>query len=159
MSTANPANHADGFTLIELITVTLIITVLAAAAIPLAQTAIQREREIDLRRSLRLMRTAIDEYKKFTDENKIEMDEDRYGYPEKLDDLVKGLTYTDKEDKKQIKKFLRAIPFDPITRSYEWGLRSVQDKRESTSWGGENVWDVYCKSEKKALDGTAFEDW
>jgi general secretion pathway protein G len=148
-----------GFTLLELITVTVIITILAAAAIPLAQNAIQREREIELRRDLRILRTAIDEYKKFVDDNKVRTDEDTYGYPEKLEDVIKGVEYKDKNNKTRVNKFLRRVPFDPISRSYDWGLRSYQDKRDSIRWGGENVWDVYCHSGKKALDGTYYRDW
>ena len=153
------ARYHRGFTLIEVLTVTVIITVLAAAAIPLAHNAFQREKEIDLRRALRMMRTAIDDYKKFCEENKIEIDEDTYGYPEKLEDLVKGIEYKDKKNKTRLVKFLRRIPFDPVSASYDWGLRSYQDKSDSRHWGGQNVWDVYCDSSKKALDGTYYRDW
>lgn len=151
--------HNRGFTLIELITVTVIIGVLAVAAIPLAHNAFQREKEIDLRRALRILRTAIDEHKKFVVENKIDVDEDTYGYPEKLEDLVKGIEYKDKKNKERVVKFLRRIPLDPINHSADWGLRSYQDKLGSRSWGGQNVWDVYCDSDKKALDGTYYRDW
>jgi general secretion pathway protein G len=153
------ARRQRGFTLIEVLTVTVIIAVLAAIAIPLAHNTFQREKEIELRRALRLLRTAIDDYRKFTDENKIEMDEDTYGYPEKLDDLVKGIEYKDKKNKSRVARFLRRIPFDPINASYDWGLRSYQDKFDARNWGGQNVWDVYCDSSKKALDGTYYRDW
>jgi general secretion pathway protein G len=148
-----------GFTLIEMITVTVIIAVLAAAAVPLAQNTIQREREIDLRRSLREVRTAIDAYKKFVIDNKIEVDEDTYNYPEKLEQLVTGITYKDKNGKSRIAKFLRRIPYDPVARSATWGLRSYQDKTDSSHWGGQNVWDIYCTSTRKALDGTFYRNW
>jgi len=153
------AGRERGFTLIEVITVTLIIAVLAAAAIPLAHHAFQREKEIELRRALRLMRSAIDEYRKFCEENKIDVDDDSYGYPEKLEDLVNGVQYKDKKNKSRIAKFLRRIPLDPITASNEWGLRSYQDKLDSRNWGGQNVWGVYCDSSQKALDGTFYRDW
>jgi general secretion pathway protein G len=153
------ARRRRGFTLIEVITVTVIIAVLAVIAIPLAHNAFQREKEIDLRRALRLLRSAIDDYKKFSEENKIEFDEDTYGYPEKLDNLVKGIEYKDKKNKTRLARFLRRIPFDPITASYDWGLRSYQDKFDARNWGGQNVWDVYCDSGKKALDGTYYRDW
>lgn len=148
-----------GFTLIELITVTVIVGVLAMAAIPLAHNAFQREKEIELSRALRLLREAIDDYKKFVAENKIDIDEDTYGYPEKLEVLVKGIEYKDKKNKTRVAKFLRRIPVDPISNSSDWGLRSYQDKIGSRSWGGQNVWDVFCDSDKKALDGTYYRDW
>jgi general secretion pathway protein G len=153
------ARRHGGFTLIEVITVTVIIAVLAAIAIPLAHNALQREKEIELRRALRMIRTAIDDYKKFCEEKKIEFDEDTYGYPEKLEDLVKGIEYKDKKNKTRLAKFLRRIPFDPISASYDWGMRSFQDKFDSRNWGGQNVWDVYCDSSKKAPDGTYYRDW
>ena len=112
---------------------TVIIAVLAAATIPLAHNAFQRQKEIELRRALRMLRTAIDDYKKFVEENKIEVDEDTYGYPEKLEDLVKGIEYKDKKNKTRMVKFLRRIPLDPVSASGDWGLRSYQDKLGSRS--------------------------
>jgi len=148
-----------GFTLIELIVVVLIISILSAVAIPMVETSIKREREVDFRRNLRIIRSAIDEYRLFVEKNKIKLDDDRYGYPEKLEDLVEGLEYKDKKNNEKIVKFLRRIPIDPMTNSYEWGLRSYQDDPDSTSWGEENVYDVYTRSERKALDGTYYKEW
>lgn len=150
-----------GFTLIEMLIVIGIISVLAAVAVPMVETSIKREREVQLRRSLRIIRSAIDEYKKFVEKNKIKMDEDTYNYPLELEDLVRGVEYKDKKGNERIQKFLRRIPFDPMTSSYEneWGKRSYQDDRDSSSWGGENVWDVYTKSERTALDGSKYKDW
>lgn len=148
-----------GFTLLEMIIVVVIISVLAAVAIPMVETSVKREKELELRRSLRTIRTAIDDYRKFVEENNIKMDEDTYNYPEELEDLVKGIEYKDQKAEEKIKKFLRSIPIDPMTNSTEWGMRSYQDKRDENSWGGENVWDVYTKSERKALDGTYYKDW
>ncbi|MCU0285098.1 MAG: type II secretion system GspH family protein [Acidobacteria bacterium] len=148
-----------GFTLLEMIVVVIIITVLAGAAIPMVETSVKREKEIELRRNLRTIRMAIDDYKKFVEENNLKLDEDTYNYPEELEELVDGLEYKDDKADEKIKKFLRSIPIDPMTNSSEWGLRSYQDKRDSHSWGGENVYDVYTKSERKALDGTFYKDW
>lgn len=148
-----------GFTLVELIVVMVIISVLAVVAVPIVETTIKREREILLRRNLRTIRTALDEYKKFVEKHKVEVDEDTHGYPEELKQLVEGVEYKDKKGNEKIKKFLRRIPVDPMTNSLEWGLRSYQDKPGSSQWGGENVWDVYSKSEAKALDGTYYKDW
>jgi general secretion pathway protein G len=149
-----------GFTIIELLVVILIISVLAAVAVPMVETSVKREREIDLRRSLRIIRVAIDDYKKFIEDNKIKVDdEDSYNYPPTLEDLVEGIEYRDKKNNEKIQKFLRRIPMDPMTNSLEWGLRSYQDKKDSSSWGGENVYDVYTKSGRKALNGTEYKDW
>ncbi len=56
-------------------------------------------------------------------------------------------------------KFLRRIPKDPFTNSTEWGKRSYQDDPTSTSWGGQNIFDVYSKTTEKAADGTAYSEW
>ena len=152
-------HRLDGFTIIELIIVVIIIAVLASVAIPMAETTIKREKELMLRRNLRTIRMALDEYKGFVEKNNIEMDEDRYGLPEKLEDLLNGIEYRDKKNNLRIKKFLRRIPLDPMTGSLDWGLRSYQDKSDSRRWGEENVWDVYTKSAGKALDDTYYKDW
>ena len=143
----------------ELVIVTIIISILAAVAIPMVESSIKREKEIELRRALRIIRTAIDDYKKFVEDNKVEVDEDTYNYPPTLEILVEGLEYKDKDNKERIKKFLRRIPMDPMTHSLEWGLRSYEDDADSETWGGDNVWDVYTKSERKALDGTFYKEW
>lgn len=153
------ARNQKGFTIIEMITVVVIISILAAAALPIAETALRREQELELRRALREMRQAIDEFHKFVEENKIEADEDTYGFPTEMKQLVEGIEYRDKDNKRRIRKFLRKIPFNPITHDNEWGFRSYQDKPESRSWGGENIWDVYCDTYRKALDGTYYKDW
>ena len=149
----------SGFTIIELVIVIVIISILAVVAIPMVENSIKREKELQLRRNLRIIRTAIDEYKKFIEKNNIKFDEDTHGLPDKLETLVDGIEYRDKKNNAKIKKFLRRIPIDPMTNSYEWGLRSYQDDKKSTQWGGENVWDVYSESERKALDGSQYKDW
>lgn len=148
-----------GFTIIELIIVIAIISTLAVVAIPMVETSVKREREIVLRRSLREIRTALDDFHDFVIKNKIQHDEETYGYPEDLEILIKGLEYRDKQNKAKIRRFLRKIPVDPMTGSAEWGLRSYQDKRNSSHWGGENIWDIYSKSEKRALNGTYYKEW
>ncbi len=155
--------HKKGFTLTEMIVTLTILAILAAAVMPLAKTAIKREREIELRRNLRLIREAIDAYKKLADEKKIEFDPDTEGYPPDLKTLVEGVEVKvngeDEEEKTKIMKFLRRIPKDPMTNSYEWGLRSYQDDSDSDVWGGENVYDVYTTSRATALDGSKYQDW
>ncbi len=154
-----------GFTLTELLVTAAILSVLAGVAIPIVKTTVQRDKELELRRSLRIVREAIDSYKRMADENRIESDEDADGYPPTLDILVEGVKVTEEtegEDKKggeKIIKFLRRIPVDPMTGTKDWGLRSNQDKPDSISWGGENVFDIYTKSRRTALDGSKYADW
>ncbi|MCP2604566.1 type II secretion system GspH family protein [Candidatus Aminicenantes bacterium AH-873-B07] len=150
-----------GFTLIELIITLAIISILAAAVLPMAEVAVKREKEIELRRALRTIREAIDEYKRLADEKKIvgEINPETYGYPPNLEILVKGVKIKDEDGKIRIRKFLRRIPKDPMTNSYDWGLRSYQDEPDSITWGGQNVYDVYTKSTAKALDGTKYNTW
>ncbi len=151
--------NKSGFTIIELIIVIAIISTLAVVAVPMVETSVKRERELVLKRSLRELRSAIDEYQEFVLKNKIKYDEETYAYPEDLEILVKGIEYRDTKNNAKIRKFLRRIPVDPMTGSIEWGLRSYQDKRNSTHWGGENIWDIYSKSDKKALNGSYYKDW
>lgn len=146
-----------GFTLIELIITVTIIGILAAVAVPLAKNSIQREREFQLRQTLREIRTAIDKYKDASDRGFIQVKLGTEGYPESLDVLVDGVPMNGAVDKKL--KFLRRIPVDPMTNTSEWGLRAYQDDPKVTSWGGQNVFDVYSKSEGTALDGTKYKEW
>jgi general secretion pathway protein G len=154
-------NHVRGFTIIEMIVTFTILAILAGAVIPLARTAVKREKEIELRRNLRTIREALDAYKKLADENKIEVEDKTEGYPPELKTLVEGVELkTESEGEEgEIVKFLRRIPKDPMTNSYDWGLRSYQDDFDSQNWGGENVYDVYTKSPGTALDGTKYRDW
>jgi general secretion pathway protein G len=163
-----------GFTLVEMLITLTILAILAAAVMPLAKVAVKREKEIELRRNLRLLREAIDAYKKLADEKKIEVEEDSEGYPPDLETLVEGVEMQEPEgqsplgasrpplksrDEKKVIKFLRRIPKDPMTDSYEWGLHSYQDEPDDDVWGGENVYDVYTKSLGTALDGSKYRDW
>ncbi len=158
--------RSKGFTLIELLVTLAILAILASAVIPLGEMALKREKEIELKRDLRLLREAIDAYKKMADEKRFDFDEDTMGYPPDLETLVKGVEVkTQQEEGKgqdestKLIKFLRRIPRDPMTGTYDWGLRSYQDKPDSTVWGEENVYDVYTKSQAKAIDGTKYADW
>ncbi|OGD13244.1 MAG: general secretion pathway protein GspG [Candidatus Aminicenantes bacterium RBG_16_63_14] len=155
---------SSGFTIAEMIITLSLLAILALSALPLSKIAVKRENEIELQRALRLMREAIDAYKKLADEKKTEVDEDTEGYPPTLEALVKGVEVQDKDAKgqagrKKMVKFLRRIPKDPMTNSFDWGLRSYQDDPDSDIWGEENVYDVYTKSQALALDGTRYRDW
>jgi len=155
------STQKKGFTLIEMLVTAAILAILAAAIMPLAKVAVKREKEIELRRNLRLMREAIDAYKKLADEKKIKTEEDTEGYPPDLETLVKGIEAQEKGEKSKTKivKFLRRIPKDSMTNSFEWGLRSYQDDPDSDIWGEENVYDIYTKSRATGLDGTKYRDW
>jgi len=143
-----------GFTLVELIVATTILVILTTLAIPLARVTIKREKEHELRHALWEMRDAIDRYKDAADRGGFQTKVDSQNYPPDLETLVKGV---DVQGKKL--KFLRRIPTDPMTGSTDWGLRSMQDDPTSDSWGGQNVFDVYTKSQGQALDGTNYKDW
>ncbi len=151
-----------GFTLVEMLVTLTIVAILASAALPLAKFAVKRQKEIELRRNLRLLRDAIDAYKKMADEKIFEFDEKTEGYPPDLETLVEGIEIKESEEGDEvikIHKFLRRIPKDPMTNSLEWGLRSYQDVLDSNVWGGENVYDVYTNSPGIALDETKYREW
>ena len=150
-----------GYTFIELLIVTTILLILASVVMPLAQVTSQRQREAEARRALREMRTAIDAFKNAVDLGLIpttELEPGNEGYPPSLEILVEGISAANDASGRQL-RFLRRIPIDPLTASADWGLRSYQDSPTSTSWGGENVFDVYTKSGGTALDGTKYTDW
>ena len=146
-----------GFVLIELIAAITIILILVTMALPLARNEIIRHREMLLHEDLRLMREAIDRYKLDSDQGKIPIKVDSFGYPPDLQTLVDGVPV--KGTAKGKYKYLRKIPVDPMTGTADWGLRAMQDDTDSKSWGGENVFDVYSKSQGTALDGTQYGDW
>ena len=150
-----------GFSFVELLVVTALVGILASAVMPLARVAMQRQREIELRRTLREMRTAIDHYKDAADQDMLaatELKPGNEGYPPTLEVLVEGVRAAgDATDRKL--KFLRRIPVDPMTGSKEWGMRSYQDRPDAKSWGGQNVYDVFTTSDGTALDGSKYKDW
>ena len=144
-----------GFTLAELVMVVALIAVLSAMALPVAKFTVKRQKEAELRLALRQMRTAIDEYKRMSDQGLIPITLGGEGYPDELENLVEGVEVVGQETKI---RFLRRIPIDPMTHD-DWLLRSYQDDVDATSWGGENVYDVRTSSEGTALDGTKYADW
>ena len=156
-TTGCPHSADSAFTFVELMASITIILLLTTIALPLARVQIQRSREVELRRDLREMRDAIDRYKDFADRGMIPVKADTFGYPPDLQTLVEGVTLKGTATAKY--KFLRKLPVDPITGTADWGMRSMQDDPDSRSWGGQNVFDVYSKSEGTALDGTKYGDW
>lgn len=149
--------NRNGVTLIELIAAMAIISILATGILPLSVITYKRTKEIELRQNLRIIRKAIDEYKRLVDEDKIQKDALDSGYPKDLNVLVQGVNLKGPIPKKV--KFLRRIPKDPMTEDGEWGLRSYTDEPDSEIWGGQDVYDVFSTSEKEALDGTYYKDW
>ena len=144
----------SGLTLVELIITVAIVGILATAALPVARFQVKRQKERELRRDLWEMRDAIDRYKDAAERGGIKIKADSMGYPPDLQTMVDGENVQDKKV-----RFLRAIPTDPMTKSTDWGLRSNQDDADSESWGGQNVFDVYTKSNGTALDGTKYSTW
>ena len=146
--------RARGFTLIELIVSTAILVILTGMVIPIARLSIQREKEHELRYDLWMMRDAIDRYKDAADRGAFQIKVGSEGYPPDLDTLVNGVDVAGKK-----LRFLRRIPVDPMTGKAEWGMRSMQDDPDSDSWNGDNVFDVYSKSQGTGLNGTKYKEW
>jgi len=151
---ADRSMRRRGFTLIEMIAATAILLILTGLAVPAAKWKLKHDREHELRQDLWMMRDAIDRYKDAADRNAFQIKVGSEGYPPDLDRLVEGEDVAGKK-----LKFLRRIPVDPMTGKAEWGIRSMQDDPTSDSWGGQNVFDVYSKSQDKALDDTNYKDW
>ena len=151
----------DGYTFVELIVVSAIVMILASAVMPLAKVSATRQREAELRHSLREMRTAIDKYKDAADTGQIgslEIKVGSEGYPPDLDSLVEGVNAANDATGRKL-KFLRRVPVDPMTHTTDWGKRAYADKPDATSWGGQDVFDVYTTFNGTALDGTKYRDW
>lgn len=146
-----------GFTLLEMLVTATVLLILASAVVPMAKNGIKREKEIELRRSLREMRMAIDDYKAKVELRKIKAPPpENNGYPESLDILVEGAPMLNSTGKV---RFLRRIPVDPFTGQTEWGLRSTNDEPNATSWGGGNVFDVYSQARGSGMNGIPYKDW
>jgi general secretion pathway protein G len=148
-----------GLGLIELLVACAILLALSAVSLPLVSLRIRTQREADLSYDLRIMRKAIDRYKDNCDQGyfgppKLGAD----CYPDTLDLLVEGKVLANDPNGTKL-KFLRRIPKDPFTGTYEWGMRSTADDPKSKSWGGQSVFDVYTKTDLKAPDGTPYAEW
>ncbi len=151
------ARCARGFTLAEMVMVAAVLAILAAVTLPVVKFTTKRTKEMELRQALRSMREAIDEYKRYSDNGLIPVDLGTDGFPAELEVLVEGVDLVGQVDKKI--KFLRRIPVDPMTGEIEWGMRSYQDEPDASSWGGENVYDVYSLSEGMGLNGVPYAQW
>lgn len=146
-----------GFTLLEMITTVTVLLILASAVVPMAKNGIRRQKELELRRSLREVRLAIDTYKTMVDQQKIKPPPlENNGYPESLEILVEGAPMMGKTLKI---RFLRRIPVDPFLGKVEWGLRSIADEPDSTSWGGGNVFDIYSMAPGTGMNGIPYREW
>ena len=154
----NHLQSNSGLTLIELIAAMAILSILAAGIVPLSKMTYKRSKEIELRHNLRVIRNAIDHYKRLVDEKKITVPVASSGYPERIEMLVEGVEIKSGPIPKRV-KFLRRIPKDPMTEDGEWGLRSYSDSPDSEIWGGQDVYDVYSKSESQAIDKTYYKEW
>ncbi len=148
---------ARGYSIVELMMVCAVILVLAAAIVPVTRFQVQRQKELELKDALRTLRNAIDDFKRASDQGLIPVVLDSEGYPKDLETLVKGVDLVGQVKKKR--RFLRKIPVDPMTGKAEWGLRSLQDEPGSTSWGRQNVYDVYSLSTGIGLDKSKYRDW
>ncbi|HUF23104.1 MAG TPA: type II secretion system protein [Vicinamibacterales bacterium] len=152
---------AWGYTFVELLIVVMLLSILAAAAMPLVRVTARRQKEAELRHALREVRTAIDRYKDASDRGMIGGPNQRLGsegYPPDLKTLVEGVAVTGDASGRRL-KFLRRVPLDPIMRSTDWGLRSYQDSPDSMSWGGQDVYDIYSKASGRGLDGIPYRQW
>jgi len=147
-----------GFTLVELVVAFTIMIILCSMAVPLAKVKVRTEKELELKYALRDMRTAIDKYKDQCDQGTFgAIKQGTFCYPESLEILVDGVKTQSADGKKM--KFLRSIPRDPFTNDKEWGLRSMQDDIKSETWSGDNVFNVYAKTQDKDADGKPYSEW
>jgi len=152
-----------GFTLIELVVTVSIVGILAAALLPLGQLSVKRMKEAELRAALREIRTALDAYKKATDEGRVEKIAETAGYPKSLDILVAGVPDM-RDPKKRLLRFLRRIPRDPMNPDLEassqetWGMRRYDSERYALQ-GGDDVVDGFSLSLEAGLNGVAYHEW
>jgi len=151
-------SRQGGFTLLEMVVTATVLMILASVTVPLARNGLKRQQELELRRNLREIRTAIDEYKKQAEQQKIKAPPAEANfYPESLEILIEGVPATGSLSRKV--KFLRRIPIDPLTGKAEWGFRNTSDDPKSTSWGGSHVYDVYSLSNATGMNGIPYREW
>ncbi len=146
-----------GYSLTELLVVCTLLSILSLVVFPVARFTVRRNKEIELRKALRQMRNAIDDYKRFSDAGLLPVELGTEGYPAELELLVEGVELVGQIDKNQ--RFLRRIPVDPMTGEADWGMRSYQDDFDASSWGGENVYDVYSLSSGIGLNEIPYSEW
>jgi general secretion pathway protein G len=153
-----------GVSLLELIVTITILGILASGVMPLIRNTTIRSKEVELRRNLRIIRIAIDDYKKTFDKMAEGPLKTGTGYPKDLQELVDGKDFGDVKTGKV--KFLRRNilnPLDPKSstddKQWGWELRSYKDKPDSSKWGGDDVYDVYAPQDGTALDGTKYKEW
>lgn len=153
-----------GVSLLELVVTITILGILATGVMPLVQNTAIRSKEIELRRNLRIIRIAIDDYKKTFDKMADGPLKTGSGYPKELQELVEGHDFGDVKIGKV--KFLRRKVLNPLNpksaedeKQWGWELRSYKDKPDSSKWGGEDVFDVYAPQDATALNGTKYNEW
>ena len=156
--------RSSGFTLIEIVITVAIVALLATAVVPSAQLMYQRQRESELRESLRTIRTAVDAYKKASDSGRIKKEADKSGYPPDLQTLVDGVDDASSPKEGVRIYFLRRVPRDPFwpdatgPATDTWGLRSYASAPDDPQTG-DDVFDVYSKSSRTGLNGVPYRDW
>ncbi|MEX2272951.1 MAG: type II secretion system protein [Vicinamibacterales bacterium] len=156
-----PLRSSAGYTFVELLIVVTLLMILASAAMPLVRVTVRRQKEAELRQTLREVRGAIDRYKDAADRgviSRLSVRQGSEGYPPDLKTLVEGVPRANDASGVPF-KLLRRIPRDPIMNSTDWGLRSYQDAPDATTWGGQNVFDIYSKADGRGLDGIPYREW
>ncbi|CAN5146594.1 type II secretion system protein [soil metagenome] len=148
--------------MIEMLVVLTLMAILASAARPLLELSVQRGREHELRQALRTVRSALDAYKTAVELGAVAKGAEDSGYPPSLAVLVAGVRDAKAVDGKKI-YFLRRLPRDPfadagLPPAETWGLRAA-DSPPDEPRPGRDVFDIYSRSERRALDGTKYRDW